>query len=147
MNLQGYKNLHSFLNVFETGFNNCRKVFSQQEVLPVRASQPLHRHRDFKWNKCEALDSKAPCTRSLESMIPGSFFTRIESLIACRWSRVQRNLHAHEPCGSDWIRCSTPPTPVGGAVTVAQTTEESWKEDSTAEEEGDESSDGKFGSF
>ena len=58
---------------------------------------------------------QAPCTRSLDSMIPGSFFTRIESLIACRWSRVQRNLHAHEPSGSDWIRCSTPPTPVGGA--------------------------------
>ena len=44
---------------------------------------------------------KALCTRSPESMIPGSFFTRIESLIACRWSRVQRNLHAHEPSGSD----------------------------------------------
>ena len=33
-------------------------------------------------------------------MNPGLFFTRIESLIACTWSRVQRNLHAHEPSGT-----------------------------------------------
>ena len=127
MNVLNFCIAHIFISVFLCPFANETVSVSSHVVLNKKCWWVHFIKYGLLNSGANQTNTKAPCTRSLDSMIPGSFFTRIEFLIACRWSRVQRNLHAHEPSGSDWICCSTPPTPVGGTVMVAQTTDRQLK--------------------